>query len=66
MPRHQRSHGSVVKFAQFILTRPGLRELHEVAAHQEFAEQSTRKTYLDTQYGDLTQALETLEGAIKK
>jgi len=37
-----------------------------LAAIQEFAEQSTRKVYLDTQYGDLTQALETLEGAIKK
>jgi chromosome segregation protein len=37
-----------------------------LAAIQEYAEQSTRKTYLDAQYGDLTQALETLEGAIKK
>ena len=37
-----------------------------LAAIQEYAEQSTRKTYLDTQHGDLTQALETLEGAIKK
>ena len=37
-----------------------------LAAIQEYAEQSTRKTYLDAQHGDLTQALETLEGAIKK
>ncbi len=37
-----------------------------LAAIQEFAEQSERKNYLDAQYNDLTQALETLEGAIKK
>ena len=37
-----------------------------LAAIQEFAEQSTRKQYLDAQNADLTQALETLEGAIKK
>jgi chromosome segregation protein len=37
-----------------------------LAAIQEHAEQSERKTYLDNQLGDLTSALETLEGAIKK
>ncbi|MBK6728657.1 MAG: chromosome segregation protein SMC [Xanthomonadales bacterium] len=37
-----------------------------LAAIQEFAEQSTRKQYLDAQNADLAQALETLEGAIKK
>ena len=37
-----------------------------LAAIQEYAEQSTRKQYLDSQYEDLTSALETLEGAIKK
>ncbi len=37
-----------------------------LAAIQEFAEQSTRKQYLDAQLDDLTQALEILEGAIKK
>jgi len=37
-----------------------------LAAIQEFAEQSTRKQYLDAQNADLSSALETLEGAIKK
>jgi chromosome segregation protein len=37
-----------------------------LAAIQEYGEQSERKTYLDAQNADLTQALETLEGAIKK
>jgi chromosome segregation protein len=37
-----------------------------LAAISEHAEQSQRKGYLDTQFGDLTAALETLEGAIKK
>lgn len=37
-----------------------------LAAIQEYAEQSTRKQYLDAQLGDLNSALETLEGAIKK
>ena len=37
-----------------------------LAAIQEHAEQSERKTYLDTQLGDLTSAMETLENAIKK
>jgi len=37
-----------------------------LAAIQEFEEQSQRKTYLDAQLTDLTTALETLEGAIRK
>jgi chromosome segregation protein len=37
-----------------------------LAAIDEFKEQSERKEYLDRQYKDLTDALETLETAIKK
>ncbi|HMB56213.1 MAG TPA: chromosome segregation protein SMC [Arenimonas sp.] len=37
-----------------------------LAAIQEYGEQSERKTYLDAQNADLTSALDTLEGAIKK
>jgi len=37
-----------------------------LAAIQEYGEQSERKTYLDAQYADLTSALETLEDAIRK
>jgi chromosome segregation protein len=37
-----------------------------LAAIDEFAEQSQRKTYLDAQNADLTEALETLENAIRK
>ncbi|HEY4291935.1 chromosome segregation protein SMC [Luteibacter sp.] len=37
-----------------------------LAAIQEHAEQSQRKEYLDAQLTDLSSALETLEGAIKK
>jgi chromosome segregation protein len=37
-----------------------------LAAIDEFEKQSERKKYLDAQYGDLTDALETLENAIKK
>ncbi|HEX7111813.1 MAG TPA: chromosome segregation protein SMC [Mizugakiibacter sp.] len=37
-----------------------------LAAIQEYEEQSQRKTYLDAQLTDLTSALETLEDAIKK
>ena len=33
---------------------------------EEYEEQSQRKTYLDAQLTDLTTAMETLEGAIKK
>ncbi|MBB5014346.1 chromosome segregation protein SMC [Rehaibacterium terrae] len=37
-----------------------------LAAIQEYGEQSQRKTYLDSQHADLTSALETLEDAIRK
>ena len=37
-----------------------------LAAIDEFKEQSERKEYLDRQYKDLTEALETLETAIRK
>ncbi len=37
-----------------------------LAAIDEFSEQSERKTYLDAQFEDLTTALATLESAIKK
>ena len=37
-----------------------------LAAISEYEEQSQRKTYLDSQLADLAEALETLEGAIKK
>ncbi|MDH4274789.1 MAG: chromosome segregation protein SMC [Gammaproteobacteria bacterium] len=37
-----------------------------LAAIDEFAEQQQRKTYLDAQYTDLTEALTTLENAIRK
>jgi len=37
-----------------------------LAAIQEYEEQAERKSYLDAQLGDLTTALETLEGAIRK
>ena len=37
-----------------------------LAAIQEHAEQSERKTYLDNQLADLVSAMETLEAAIKK
>ncbi len=37
-----------------------------LAAIDEFKEQSERKEYLDAQLADLTSALETLEGAIRK
>jgi chromosome segregation protein len=37
-----------------------------LAAIDEFSEQSERKTYLDAQHADLTAALETLEHAIRK
>ncbi len=37
-----------------------------LAAIQEYGEQSQRKDYLDAQNADLTSALETLESAIKK
>jgi chromosome segregation protein len=37
-----------------------------LAAIEEYEEQSERKVYLDTQYADVTEALETLENAIHK
>ncbi|MCG6117408.1 MAG: chromosome segregation protein SMC [Aquimonas sp.] len=37
-----------------------------LAAIQEFGEQAQRKEYLDSQHADLTQALDTLENAIRK
>ena len=37
-----------------------------LAAIDEFQEQSERKTYLDAQFADLTEALETLDNAIRK
>jgi len=37
-----------------------------LAAIDEFKEQSERKDYLDSQYEDLTEAMSTLENAIKK
>jgi len=37
-----------------------------LAAIDEFAEQSERKTYLDSQHADITEALTTLENAIHK
>jgi chromosome segregation protein len=37
-----------------------------LAAIEEYAEQSQRKEYLDKQFVDLTEALETLENAIRK
>jgi len=37
-----------------------------LAAIDEFKEQSERKEYLDAQYNDLVEALQTLENAIKK
>jgi chromosome segregation protein len=37
-----------------------------LAAIDEFAEQTERKQYLDEQYKDVTEALETLENAIRK
>ncbi|MDX5409948.1 MAG: chromosome segregation protein SMC [Thauera sp.] len=37
-----------------------------LAAIEEFEEQSQRKTYLDAQHADLTEALETLDNAIRK
>jgi chromosome segregation protein len=37
-----------------------------LAAIDEFEEQSERKTYLDAQHADVTAALETLESAIRK
>ena len=37
-----------------------------LAAIEEYEEQTERKIYLDAQYADLTEALQTLEDAIAK
>ena len=37
-----------------------------LAAIEEFQEQSERKSYLDSQHADITESLETLENAIRK
>jgi chromosome segregation protein len=49
-------------------TRERIERLGQVnlAAIDEFREQSERKEYLDRQFADLTEALETLEAAIRK
>jgi chromosome segregation protein len=49
-------------------TQLGLQRLGAVnlAAVEEFETQSERKTHLDTQHSDLTQALDTLQSAIRK
>jgi chromosome segregation protein len=54
--------GSLTEIAQKIQRL----EPVNLAAIQEHAEQSERKTYLDNQLADLTSAMETLENAIKK
>ena len=49
-------------------TRERIEKLGQVnlAAIEEYREQSERKEYLDRQYADLTEALETLDAAIRK
>lgn len=49
-------------------TRSSIERLGPInlAAIDEFAEQSERKTYLDSQHADLSAALETLEHAIRR
>ena len=49
-------------------TRSSIERLGPInlAAIDEFSEQSERKTYLDSQHADLTSALETLEQAIRR
>ncbi len=49
-------------------TRERIEKLGQVnlAAIDEFREQSERKEYLDRQFADLTEALDTLDAAIKK
>ena len=55
-------HAELVDLEQKILRL----EPVNLAAIQEYEEQSQRKTYLDAQLTDLNTALETLEGAIRK
>ncbi len=63
------AHADIGDWAQSLNELEGkIRRLEPVnlAAIQEYEEQSQRKTYLDAQLTDLTTAMETLEGAIKK
>jgi chromosome segregation protein len=63
------AHADIHDWAQALNELDGkIRRLEPVnlAAIQEYEEQSQRKTYLDAQLADLTTAMETLEGAIKK
>ena len=63
------AHADIGDWAQALTELEGkIRRLEPVnlAAIQEYEEQSQRKTYLDAQLTDLTTAMETLEGAIKK
>lgn len=63
------AHADSVDWAQNLTELEGkIRRLEPVnlAAIQEYEEQSQRRTYLDAQLADLSTALETLEGAIKK
>ena len=62
-------HADIGDWSQALTELEGkIRRLEPVnlAAIQEYEEQSQRKTYLDAQLADLTTAMETLEGAIKK
>jgi chromosome segregation protein len=62
-------HADAAEWQQHLTELDGkIRRLEPVnlAAIQEYEEQSQRKTYLDAQLTDLSTALETLEGAIKK
>ena len=63
------AHADIGDWAQALTELEGkIRRLEPVnlAAIQEYEEQSQRKTYLDAQLTDLSTAMETLEGAIKK
>ena len=53
---------------RLVQTRNAIERLGPInlAAIDEFSEQSERKTYLDSQHADLTSALETLEQAIRR
>ncbi len=53
---------------RLVQTRSAIERLGSInlAAIDEFSEQSERKTYLDSQHADLTSALETLEQAIRR
>ncbi|WP_257388256.1 chromosome segregation protein SMC [Tahibacter caeni] len=63
------AHADIADWTQSLNELEGkIRRLEPVnlAAIQEYEEQSQRKTYLDAQLADLSTAMETLEGAIKK